>query len=228
METLPTTLILVAGGKGLRMGAALPKQFLPLAGKPVLYYAVKIFRDTFPDIKLILVLPEEHISYSNMLLQAFEERIDLTVVKGGATRFHSVQNGLKAIEDDCIVFVHDAVRPLIDADLLHRCYQQAVAKGSAIPCIGVTDSIRRWNGMDFEGVNREELRIMQTPQTFHSGLLKQAFQQEYTEAFTDEATVMESMGIQVHLVEGLKKNIKITTPEDLLIAEALLRQLNHE
>ena len=210
------------------MGAALPKQFLPLLGKPVLYYAAKTFKDVFPDIKIVLVLPEEHISYSNILLQAFEERIDLTVVSGGATRFHSVQNGLRAIEENSIVFIHDAVRPLIDADLLLRCYHQAVAKGSAIPGIPVTDSIRQRNGTDFAAINREDLRIIQTPQTFQSGLILKAFEQEYRDTFTDEATVMENMGMPVYLTEGSKRNIKITTPEDLLIAEALMQQLNPE
>jgi 2-C-methyl-D-erythritol 4-phosphate cytidylyltransferase len=223
LETLPTVLVLVAGGKGLRMGSAIPKQFLPLAGKPVLYHAVKTFKDTFPDIKIILVLPEEHISYSNILLQAFEERIDLTVVKGGLTRFHSVQNGLKAIEERGIVFIHDAVRPLIDVDLLRRCYEGAVSHGSAIPCMPATDSVRQWNGTDFAAINRDGLRIIQTPQTFQTEVIRKAFEQEYRDAFTDEATVIEHMGIPVHLVDGARRNIKITTPEDLAIAEVLLQ-----
>ncbi len=216
-------MILVAGGKGLRMGTALPKQFLPLSEKPVLYHAVKTFRDTFPDIKIILVLPEEHISYSNMLLQAFEERIELTVVKGGTTRFHSVQNGLKAIEDKGIVFIHDAVRPLIDSALLQRCYEQAILHGNAIPCVAAIDSMRQWDGTSFTAINRDELRIVQTPQTFQTDLILKAFEQPYNEAFTDEATVLENMGLPVYLVEGSRRNIKITTPEDLKMAEALLQ-----
>ena len=223
LDTLPTILILVAGGKGLRMGSALPKQFLPLAGKPVLYHAVKTFKDAFPDIKIILVLPEEHISYSNILLQAFEERIDLTVVKGGTTRFHSVQNGLSAIEDSGIVFIHDAVRPLIDTALLLRCYHQAVSHGNAIPCIPATDSVRQWDGMDFVAIERNELRIIQTPQTFQTEVILKAFEQEYSDTFTDEATVLEHMGLPVYLVDGSRRNVKITTPEDLIIAEALLQ-----
>ncbi len=197
-------------------------------GKPILYYAAKTFIDTFPGIKIILVLPEEHISYSNMLLQAFEERIDLIVVKGGDTRFHSVQNGLSAIEEEGIVFIHDAVRPLIDPALLLRCYEGAVNNGSAIPCIPLTDSIRQWNGTDFAAINREELRIIQTPQTFRSALIRKAFEQEYQQAFTDEATVMENSNMPVHLVEGSKRNIKITTPEDILVAEAFMQQLSSE
>lgn len=226
MNLLPTTLLLVAGGKGLRMGSAIPKQFLPLNGKPVLYYAARIFTDTFPDIKIILVLPEEHISYSNILLQAFDQRIDLTIVTGGITRFHSVQNGLKETHEESIVFIHDGVRPFINADMLKRCYEQAVAKGSAIPAIAVTDSIRQWNGTEFAAINRDHLRSIQTPQTFKASIIKKAFEQEYKETFTDEATVLEHTGAQAHLIEGLKTNIKITSPEDLLMAEALLQQLN--
>lgn len=194
-------------------------------GKPVLYYAAKAFKDTFPDIRIILVLPEEHISYSNILLQAFDERIDLTIVKGGPTRFHSVRNGLEETEPGGIVFIHDAVRPLVDEALLLRCYQQAIAKGNAIPAIPVTDSIRQWNGRDFEAVNRDALRIIQTPQTFRTELICEAFKQDYQEAFTDEATVLQHMGLPVYLVEGHKKNIKITTPEDLEMATVFMQQL---
>lgn len=228
MNLLPTTLLLVAGGKGLRMGSAIPKQFLPLLGKPVMYYAAKTFIDTFPDIKIILVLPQEHISYGNILLQAFDKRIDLTIVAGGATRFHSVQNGLKEVDDESIVFIHDSVRPFINAEMLERCYRQALEKGSAIPAIAVTDSIRQAHGDGFIAINRDQLRSIQTPQTFKASLIKMAFSQDYKDAFTDEATVLENIGVAVHLTEGLKSNIKITTTEDLTIAEALLQQLNRE
>lgn len=223
LRNLPTTLVLVAGGKGLRMGSAIPKQFLPLCGKPILYYAAKTFLDTFPGIKIVLVLPEEHISYSNILLQAFAERIDLTIVKGGPTRFHSVKNGLAEALPGSIVFIHDAVRPLIDRDLLIRCYDLAAEKGNAIPAIPVTDSIRQWKEAAFEAVDRDTLRIIQTPQTFRADLILHAFEQEYQDAFTDEATVLEHMKLPVFLTEGLKKNIKITTTEDLQIAEVLMQ-----
>lgn len=226
LNLLPTTLLLVAGGKGLRMGSAIPKQFLPLHGKPVLYYAARTFIDTFPGIKIILVLPEEHISYGNILLQSFSQRIDLTIVTGGITRFHSVQNGLKETDDESIVFIHDGVRPFITKDMLMRCYEQAIEKGSAIPAIAVTDSIRQWNGAEYIAINRDHLRSIQTPQTFKASVIKKAFEQEYHETFTDEATVLEFTGAQAHLIDGLKTNIKITSPEDLLTAEALLQQLN--
>jgi len=134
--------VLVAGGKGLRMGTALPKQFLPLQDKPILYHTIHAFKSAFHDVQLILVLPQEQISYTQMILQSFPERLDITIVSGGETRFHSVQNGLKAVGENSIVFVHDGVRPLVSIDLIRRCYDQAVEKGSAIPAVAVTDSMR--------------------------------------------------------------------------------------
>lgn len=220
---MKTTAVIVAGGKGIRMGTALPKQFLPLLGKPVLHYSIKTFRDTFPDIRIILVLPADQLSYANMVLQSFEEGIDLDIVTGGTTRFHSVQQGLAAVEPDNIVFVHDGVRPLIDTDLLLRCYDTALQYGSAIPAIAVSDSIRQCSDGHSVPVNRDQLRIIQTPQTFRSDILMDAFQQDYQESFTDEATVVQAYGEEVVLVEGTRKNIKVTTPEDLLIAEALMK-----
>lgn len=227
-NTSSTTLILVAGGKGTRMASAIPKQFLPLQGKPVLYHPVNTFLKVFPDIDIILVLPEEHLSYGNMLLQAFEQSIDLTMVRGGATRFHSVQNGLKAMNNTDIVFIHDGVRPLADIALIQRCYLSAQQYGSAIPAMPVTDSIRQWDGSTFRSVDRDGLRSIQTPQTFRSELIRSAFEQEYQELFTDEASVVEALGEKVHLVEGAARNIKITRPEDLIIAELLMQQPNDD
>lgn len=204
------------------MGTALPKQFLPLLGKPVLHYAIKAFRDTFPGIRIILVLPADQLSYANIVLQSFEDGIDLDVVTGGPTRFHSVQQGLQQVEPGSIIFVHDGVRPLIDTDLLQRCYDTAIEYGSAIPAIAVSDSIRQCSEGYSIPVNRDQLRIIQTPQTFRSDILLDAFSQEYQDSFTDEATVVQAYGEEVVLVEGSKKNIKVTTPEDLLIAAALM------
>ncbi len=215
-------LVIVAGGKGLRMGSAVPKQFLPLCGKPLLYYAIMAFKNAFPDIKIIMVLPAEHISYAQMVLQAFPERIDVTIVAGGETRFHSVQNGMKQVHDDAVVFVHDGVRPLVSAELIRRCYEQAVEKGSAIPAIAVKDSVRMLDEDGSNPIDREQLRIIQTPQTFRSEILLPAFAQEYDPSFTDEATVAEAAGLEVHLIEGERNNIKVTTPEDMVVAEALM------
>lgn len=216
--------VLVAGGKGLRMGSALPKQFLPLRDRPVLYYAIKAFLDAYSDIHIILVLPEDQLSYAQMVLTEFPERIDMTIVTGGETRFHSVQNGLKATRENSIIFVHDGVRPLVSVDLIRRCYEQAVEKGSAIPAIAVSDSIRTTDGEQSRPVSRDHLRSIQTPQVFRSEIIVPAFAQPYNAAFTDEATVVEANGTNVYLIEGEKSNIKVTTPEDLILAEALLKE----
>jgi 2-C-methyl-D-erythritol 4-phosphate cytidylyltransferase len=216
-------LVIVAGGKGLRMGAATPKQFLPLCGKPLLFYSINAFRIVFPDIKIIMVLPAEHISYAQIVLSSFSQSIDVHIVSGGPTRFHSVQNGLKSVNDGAIVFVHDGVRPLVSPVLVKRCYEQAIEKGSAIPAIPVKDSIRILGEEGSEPIDRELLRVIQTPQTFRSEILLPAFELEYAPAFTDEATVVEASGVQVHLIEGERGNIKVTTPDDMVIAEVLMK-----
>lgn len=215
--------VIVAGGKGLRMGTAVSKQFLPLQGRPILYHTIKAFADAYADMQLVLVLPPDQLSYAQMVLQCFPERIDATIVTGGPTRFHSVQNGLKECTEDSVIFVHDGVRPLVTPTLIQRCYEQAIAKGTAIPAIAVSDSMRLIDEDDSEPISRGALRIIQTPQTFRADILLPAFKQEFTEAFTDEATVVEANGTKVDLIEGERSNIKVTTPEDLLIAEALLQ-----
>ncbi len=216
--------VIVAGGKGVRMNSALPKQFLPLCDKPILYHTIKAFIDAYADVKIILVLPEDNISYTQMVLQAFTDRIDLTIITGGATRFHSVQNGLQAIDGDGVVFVHDGVRPLLSTSLIHACYDQAVEKGSAIPAIAVSDSMRIVDGEDSRPVDRNKMRSIQTPQTFRADIILSAFEQEYSDEFTDEATVAEAAGYKVALIEGEKSNIKITTPEDMKVAESILAE----
>ncbi len=215
--------VIVAGGKGYRMGNAIPKQFLPLAGQPGLYHTIKAFKDAFEDIKLVLVLPQDQLSYAQMVLQAFPERIDMAIVTGGETRFHSVQNGLKAVSGNSVIFVHDGVRPLVSTELIQRCYAQAVEKGSAIPAIAVADSMRIIEGDNSRPVDRQHMRSIQTPQTFRADILLPAFEQVYKEEFTDEATVVEAYGEDVYLAEGEKNNIKLTTPEDMLIAETILK-----
>jgi 2-C-methyl-D-erythritol 4-phosphate cytidylyltransferase len=215
--------VIVAGGKGVRMGSAVPKQFLPLNGQPILYHTIKAFVDAYNDMQLVLVLPQDQLSYAQMVLQSFPERIDITIVAGGETRYHSVQNGLKVVEQDSIVFVHDGVRPLVTKDLIQRCYSQAADKGSAIPAIPVADSMRVLEDEDSRPIDREQMRIIQTPQTFRAEVILPAFAQEYQAAFTDEATVVEAYGDTVHLVDGERSNIKVTTPEDMIVAAALLK-----
>jgi 2-C-methyl-D-erythritol 4-phosphate cytidylyltransferase len=215
--------VIVAGGRGTRMHTTIPKQFLPFMGKPLLCYAFEAFAKAMPGIKLVLVLPGDQLKSAQVVLKSYIGGIDVTVVEGGETRFHSVQNGLKKIKDDGIVFVHDGARPLLSDDLIHRCYQQALEMGSAIPAIPINDSVRMVNGSTTRAVDREQLRIIQTPQTFRTELILPAFQQEWRPEFTDEATVVEAFGTEVFLIDGLQDNIKITVPDDMVIAEVLLK-----
>lgn len=216
--------VIVAGGSGLRMKISVPKQFLPLMGKPVLLHTLDTFLESYSDLEVILVLPVAHLDTG---IRIAEQSIDPKRVKittGGETRFHSVQNGLRIIQQHCIIFVHDAVRCLISTDLIHRCYEGALDKGNAIPATTAVDTIRV---TDFNGnhqIDRNHVRIIQTPQTFFSELVKTAFEQEYSEEFTDEASVVERLGVKINLVEGEETNIKITRPVDLLIAEKILEE----
>lgn len=217
--------IIVAGGQGQRMGSAIPKQFIPLCEQPILYHTIKAFWDTYQDINIIVVLPESHISWMNMVLQAFgEERPDITIVAGGPTRYHSVKNGFDLIDDEeAIVFVHDGVRPLVSAQIIKDSYDCATEKGAAIPAIDMVDSMREIVHGEHFAVDRNNYKAVQTPQTFQYSILKQAYEIPYEETFTDEASIVEAAGIEVHLIAGERKNIKVTTPEDLLIAEVLMK-----
>lgn len=221
-ENISCIAVIVAGGKGLRMQNAVPKQFLPLADKPVLYHTIAAFQRAIPGIRIVLVLPQEHISYANMILQQFAGGIDVTIVTGGNTRYESVRNGLQEAHADDVIFVHDGVRPLISSALIQRCLAATVVQGSAIPAVAVSDSIREVTENGSRGVNREQLRAIQTPQTFKGSVLLPAFEQPYQDSFTDEASVVEAYGDEVFLVEGEKTNIKITTPEDMIFATAIL------
>jgi 2-C-methyl-D-erythritol 4-phosphate cytidylyltransferase len=215
--------VIVAGGNGSRMGSSLPKQFLHLYDTPVLLHTLRAFTDAFSDIQIILVLPESYLEYTKEIIAKHQFSHPIQYVIGGATRFHSVQNGLKTITESGIVFVHDAVRCLVMPALIQRCYQQAIEKGSAIPVIPMKDSVRSVTDADqHKIVDRSVLRLVQTPQTFQTEILLPAFESEYSDAFTDEATVVESSGNKVYLIEGEESNIKITSPIDLMIAEAEL------
>jgi len=222
--------VIVAGGNGTRMGTALPKQFLELAGKPVLYHTLRAFVDALPDVHLILVLPAHQLSYAQMALQAFgDERIDVELVSGGETRFHSVQNGLSAVPEDAVVGVHDGVRCLATPGLIRRCFAQAVELGSAIPAVSMADSVREvLDDVTSRPIDRSKLRAIQTPQTFRASILLPAYQQTWREDFTDEATVVEAFGGTVHLIEGKRSNLKITTPDDLMLAESILASRDHK
>lgn len=216
--------IIVAGGSGRRMGSAVPKQFLRLHGKPVLYYTVKTFLEAYDDMNVVLVLPEEYADMGREIIDAYFDYGRIQITSGGETRFHSVQAGLRLIEADAIVFVHDAVRCLVTADLIHRCYEHALRMGSAVPVTMVRDSVRILNEEmnDNEVLDRDKLVLVQTPQTFHSRILRPAFEIDFKARFTDEATVVEAYGLKISLIEGEENNLKITRPVDLLIAEKLL------
>lgn len=217
--------VIVAGGSGKRMGNIIPKQFLLLGGKAVLWYTLDTFLRAFPDIEIILVLPEQHINNGKNIIASFKDEGNrIHIVVGGDTRFHSVQSGLQEVKEESIVFVHDAVRCLISVPLILRCYKDAIDHGSAIPAVAATDSIRILNHSHHHVAERKDVRIIQTPQTFLSHIILPAFKQEYKDSFTDEATVVEANGEKVFLTEGEYDNIKITRPIDMMIAEKILEE----
>jgi len=214
--------IIVAGGSGIRMGNSVPKQFLLLKGKPVLYYTLKVFLEAYNDLQVVLVLPVDYTDMGQEIIDAFFDKERIRITAGGDTRFQSVKNGLSLIDEESIIFVHDGVRCMVSTDLIQRCYQQAVETGTAIPAVPSKDSIRLINEDGNEAFDRNRVMLVQTPQTFHSKILLPAFQIDYKDKFTDEATVVEAYGMKVSLVEGEENNIKITRPIDLLIAESIL------
>ncbi len=216
--------VIVAGGAGTRMGTAIPKQFLELQGKPVLWYTLNSFLQAFDDLEIILVLPENHLQNGLQLIQSTIDPHRIGVTAGGETRFHSVKNGLSHIQQHSIVFVHDGVRCLVSTNLIRRCYQYALEYGNAIPAIAAVDTIRIETPAGNNLVDRNKVRIIQTPQTFYSDILKAAFEQEYDDRFTDEASVVEQLGVRIHLIEGEATNIKITRPIDILIAEKIIEE----
>jgi 2-C-methyl-D-erythritol 4-phosphate cytidylyltransferase len=216
--------VIVAGGSGLRMGTSLPKQFLDLRGKPVLWYSLTAFLEAFNDIEIILVLSPEYHETGLNLIRSTSDPGRIWITSGGETRFHSVRNGLRHIHQHSIVFIHDGVRCLPSRELIHRCYYEALDKGNAIPAISAVDSIRIETIGGSEIIDRKKVKIIQTPQTFYSDIVKAAYEQEYEESFTDEASVVERLGVKIHLVEGEASNIKITRPIDLLIAEKILEE----
>ncbi len=216
--------VIVAGGSGLRMKISVPKQFLPLMGKPVLQHTLDTFLEAFDDMQVILVLPAAHMETGKAIAENSIDPSRIRITTGGETRFHSVQNGLKLVNQHSIVFVHDAVRCLISTALIHRCYHEAIDKGNAIPATTAVDTIRVEDFGSNHQIDRNRVRIIQTPQTFFSDIIKAAFEQEFSDEFTDEASVVEKLGVKINLVDGEETNIKITRPVDLLIAEKILEE----
>lgn len=217
--------ILVAGGKGLRMGSDIPKQFLPLRGRPVLMHTIDVFRRTYPDIHIILVLPREQQDYWRQLCGQHDYDVEVCVADGGETRFHSVHNGLSLIPDDArgVVGVHDGVRPFVSPETIRRCYEAAEECGAVVPVVPVVETVRQVlaDGSSMT-VDRNAYRLVQTPQTFDIQLLKKAYGQPFDPFFTDDASVVEAMGHPIKLVEGNNENIKLTNPADLKLAEGMV------
>jgi 2-C-methyl-D-erythritol 4-phosphate cytidylyltransferase len=214
--------IIVAGGTGQRMGSVVPKQFLEIEHKAILLHTIDQFIAAFSDIELVIVLPDVYIVEGKKIIEKNKFNNAFHFVAGGDTRFQSVKNGLTKVSQSAIVFVHDAVRCLLTPALVQRCYQQAVEKGSAIPAVSATDTIRLMEGEQHHLINREDVMLIQTPQTFQSEILLKAFEQNYQTSFTDEANVVEASGVPVFLVEGEFENIKITRPLDMAIANYIL------
>lgn len=215
--------IIVAGGSGKRMGAAVPKQFLLLKGRPLLMWTIEAFQRFDDAMQLVVVLPKDHHSTWQELCDEHGFALTHTLVSGGAERFHSTLEGLKAVTHDGLVAVHDGVRPLVRTTLIARCFAAAEAHGAAIPVVPIASSVRELTEEGSQAIDRSRLRAVQTPQCFRVPLLRRAFELPYDPAFTDEATLVERLGVDVHLVEGEEFNIKVTTPFDLRVAEVLLR-----
>ncbi len=215
--------LIVAGGKGLRMGAALPKQFLPIGGQPVLMHTIRRFYEYDADVRIILVLPREQQPYWKTLCAQHHFGIHYELADGGETRFHSVRNGLEKAAEVGAIAVHDGVRPFVSKEVIARCFQEAEATGAALPVIDLVDSLRLVDpsGAQSKVVDRSLYRLVQTPQVFRAALLKEAYRQPYHSGFTDDASVVEAAGHSVTLIPGNRENIKITNPLDLQLAELL-------
>lgn len=212
--------LIVAGGVGKRMGHAVPKQFLPLKGKPIILHTLDIFQKTYPAIQFVIVLPEDQIeTWQELVADTSYDEIPIAI--GGKERTHSVLSGLEYIPEGTLVGIHDAVRPFVSSETIQRTFQMAEEKGNAIPVISGTESLRIVDGESSKAVDRSVFRVVQTPQCFHTDLIKLAYQ-DLTNIHTDDASVLESTGQKIYLVEGNKENIKITESADLKMAEALL------
>jgi 2-C-methyl-D-erythritol 4-phosphate cytidylyltransferase len=214
--------VIVAGGSGKRMHAELPKQYLEIAGRPVLMHTLEKFKAFNEDIEIITVLPENQLRYWGELQKKYSFSVQHTLVKGGRARFFSVRNGLKFVEAPGLVAIHDGVRPFVSIETIKRCFETAGRQGNAIPVISPSDSIRMVTEEENKPISRLHVKQVQTPQVFDAELIKKAYKQEYLPEFTDDATVLEKTGVKINLVEGNRENIKITNPEDLIISAALL------
>ena len=224
-STSKHTILIVAGGRGTRMGGSQPKQFLQLAGRPVLMHTLEAFDRWDASARLIVVLPEDQIETWKRLCEAHVFGRIHYVVAGGETRFHSVRNGLGAVASNGLIAVHDGVRPLVAPSVIAACFAAAADGGAAVPVVPVVESVREVDADgDSRPVDRTRLRVVQTPQVFRADVLRAAYRLPYDPRFTDDASVVEASGVAVRLVPGNRENIKLTTPMDLLLAEQLMRR----
>jgi 2-C-methyl-D-erythritol 4-phosphate cytidylyltransferase len=214
--------IIVAGGSGTRMNSDVPKQFIELQGKPVLMHTIQKFAQVIPNIKIILVLAPSYNELWKKLCEQYKFNVPYQLTEGGTTRFHSVKNGLHLVPENSIVGIHDAARPLVSKQTILNAFETAVIKGNACPAIPLNESVREVHNGSNKAVDRTNYLLIQTPQCFQSNLIKKAFLQDYQVAFTDDASVLEAIGEKINLIEGNRENIKITTPQDLVIANALM------
>ncbi len=214
--------IIVAGGSGSRMNSATPKQFLEINGKPILMHSIEKFTELIPEVNIIVVLLFSLMEQWKSLCIKHHFSIPHQLVNGGETRFHSVKNALSLVPENCLVGIHDAARPLVNNKTINNAFKTAEIKGNAIPVMPLNDSIREVKNNSNFSVDRRNYFIIQTPQCFQSSLIKNAFLRDYNTSFTDDASVLEAMGVNINLIEGNPENVKITTPIDFVVATALL------
>ena len=219
-------IIIVAGGSGSRMGSTIPKQFLDLNSKPILMHTIEKMHQSLDHSEIILALPKPEFDTWKKLCEEHQFKVNHQVVEGGNTRFESVSNALKKVNEQSVIAVHDGVRPLVKNSVVNECMQTAQEKGTAIPVIEIEESLRQKTDSGSVVVNRDEYLIVQTPQCFSSEVLLKAYQQDYSPTFTDDASVVEAMGIEIQLIQGNKENIKITTPEDLKKAQVYINLMS--
>lgn len=217
--------IIVAGGSGTRMNSDIPKQFIELNSKPILMHTIQKFVQAIPSIQIIVVLANTYKEQWIELCNKHNFSIPVQLIDGGETRFHSVKNGLTLVQNNCVVGIHDAARPLVSVQTIQKAFETAQKMGNASPAITIAESMRKVIGVDNKAVNRSDYVLVQTPQCFQSDLIKKAFLQNYQPSFTDDASVLEATGEKINLVEGNRENIKITTPHDLIVAEAMMGKI---
>lgn len=216
--------LIVAGGSGVRMNLRTPKQFLLLNGLPVLMHTINVFNSLNPLPEIVLVLPMSEFDTWRSLCNEYNFRVPHALVAGGETRFHSVKNGLDTINGKGLVAIHDGVRPLVNIATIEKCFEVAMQKGNAIPAVLPHESIRIGTPENSNTMDRSKVWLVQTPQVFNAAAIKQYYQSSFQSSFTDDASVAEAAGERIFLVEGNRENIKITTRQDLIIAEELIRK----